>query len=149
MPSDAELVFAAVSRVRNVLFRHANGPIRAAGLTVTQFEVLEALSAYGPLSVGEVSEAIFGTPGNVPVVISNLARDGLVSRRKSESDGRVNIVDLTPGGRERIEALYPRVLASIERDLEPLPKDEKREVVRLLHKVMKAANVEAAPAAER
>lgn len=140
MATEGELVFAVVSRVRNLLFRHANGPIHAAGLTVTQFEVLEALSAHGPLSVGQVSEAIYGTPGNVPVVISNLTRDGLVSRRRSETDGRVSIVELTPAGAERIEALYPQVVASIDRDLEPLSSQEKHEVVHLLRKVMRVAD---------
>lgn len=140
MATDAERLFAAITRVRNVLFRHANGPIRAAGLTLTQFEVLEALSSHGPLSVGQVSEAIFGTPGNVPVVISNLVRDGLASRRRSEEDGRVTIVELTAAGRERIEALYPQVVESLGRDLEPLSREEKSEVMRLLHKVLDAAS---------
>lgn len=140
MATEGELVFAAVSRVRNVLFRHANGPIHAAGLTVTQFEVLEALSAHGPLSVGQIVEAIYGTPGNVPVVVSNLARDGLVLRRRSEADGRVSIVELTEEGQERIEALYPQVVDSLERDLQLLSSKEKHQVVHLLRKVMKAAD---------
>lgn len=135
MATEGEHVFAAVSRVRNVLFRHANGPIREAGLTLTQFEVLEALSYRGPLNVGQIREAIFGTPGNVPVVVSNLERDGLVSRRRSEKDGRVSIVELTDEGRARIEAVYPRVVDSIEADLAPLSESEKAEVTRLLKKV--------------
>lgn len=139
MATDGERVFAVVSRVRNLLFRHANGPIHAADLTVTQFEVLEALSAHGPLSVGQVSEAIFGTPGNVPVVIGNLVRDGLVSRRRSPEDGRVSIVELTPEGRKRIEVVYPQVVESLDRDLEPLAGDEKHEVMHLLRKVLSAA----------
>lgn len=140
MATDAERVFAAVSRMRNVFFRHANVPIRAAGLTVTQFEVLEALSAHGPLSVGEVSHAIFGTPGNVPVVVGNLERNGMVTRRKSETDGRVSIVELTPAGRTCIEGVYPKVVESLERDLAPLDDQERRQVMRLLRKALRAAD---------
>lgn len=142
MATDAERVFAVVSRVRNLLFRHANAPIHAAGLTVTQFEVLEALSAHGPLSVGQVSEAIFGTSGNVPVVISNLARDGLVTRRRSKTDGRVSIVELTSEGASRVEALYPQVVESLGRDLEPLSPEEKTQVMRLLRKVLEASKAQ-------
>lgn len=142
MATDAERVFAAVSRVRNLLFRHANVPIHAAGLTVTQFEVLEALSSHGPLSVGQVSEAIFGTPGNVPVVVSNLVRDGLVTRHRSEKDGRVSIVELTPEGRERVEALYPRVVESLEGDLETLTTEEKAQVMGLLRKVLESSKAQ-------
>lgn len=142
MATDAERVFAAVSRVRNLMFRNANGPVHAAGLTVTQFEVLEALSAHGPLSVGQITDAIFGTPGNVPVVVSNLVRDGLVTRRRSESDGRVRIVELTPEGARRIEALYPQVAESLGRDLEPLSAEEKAEVLRLLRKVLHASQAQ-------
>lgn len=140
MATDAEKVFAAVSRMRNVFFRHANVPIRAAGLTVTQFEVLEALSAHGPLSVGDVSEVIFGTPGNVPVVIGNLERNGMVTRRKSEADGRVSIVELTQEGRACIEGVYPKVVESLERDLEPLDGRERQQIVRLSRKVLHAAD---------
>lgn len=141
MATEAERMFAAVSRVRNLLFRHAGVPVRAAGLTVTQFEVLEAISARGPLSVGEVAEAIFGTPGNVPVVIGNLERAGLVERRRSPDDGRVSIVGLTPEGARRVEGVYPQVVASIERDLAALSPEEVREVRRLLRKVTDAAEV--------
>lgn len=139
MGTDAERLFACVSRVRNLLFRHAGVPVRAAGLTLTQFEVLEALSAHGPLSVGQVERAVFGTPGNVPVVIAHLERDGLVSRSRSPEDGRVCVVALTEEGRARVEALYPEVVASLARDLAPLTPQEQGEVTRLLRKVLKAA----------
>jgi MarR family 2-MHQ and catechol resistance regulon transcriptional repressor len=141
MATEAETVFAMASRVRNIMFRHANGPIRAEGLTVTQFEVLEALSFHGPLSVGQVREAIFGTPGNVPVVVRNLERDGLIVRRRSEKDGRVSILELTPEGKQRVERVYPQVVASIEHDLAPLTAHEKHEVVRAFRKVADAASV--------
>lgn len=148
MATEGEHVFAAVSRTRNLLFRDAGTPIRAHGLTTTQFEVLEALSAHGPLSVGQIVETVFGTPGNIPVVVRNLERAGLVTRRRSQADGRVTIVELTDLGRARIEETYPDVVASIERDLEPLSADEKRQVIRLLHKAYGAAGT-AAEGSER
>lgn len=145
MATDTERLFVVVSRVRNVLFRHAGAPVRQSGLTVTQFEVLEALDAHGPLTVGQVSEAIFGTPGNVPVVINNLARDGLVRRRKSKSDGRVSIVELTPEGAARVAKVYPRVVQSLDADLKVLSPAEKDQVRRLLAKALENPGEKGAP----
>ena len=82
-------------------------------LTFTQFGVLEALHHLGPLSAGELAEKILKSPGNLTLVLSNLERDGLVSRERDRADARRWIVSLTTTGRKRIAALFPRVSAAI------------------------------------
>lgn len=139
MASDDEYVFATIARTRDLLFRHATPAVRSAGLTVSQFEVLEALSSQGPLTVGGIREAVFGTKGTIPLVVKNLERDGLVSRSADPDDGRVSIISLTEEGRRRVETAYPEVVSSIGRDLAPLSEHEKDQLIRMLHKVESAA----------
>lgn len=140
MAADEEYLFAALARVRALLFRHAESVVRARGLTLGQFEVLEALASHGPLSVGAIREAVFGTKGTIPLVVKNLERAGLVRKDPSSTDGRVSIVSLTDEGRQLAERAYPEVVASIRRDLSCLNPEEKDLLLRLLHRIENAAN---------
>lgn len=82
-------------------------------LTLTQFGVLEALYHRGPLCAGAIAEKILKSAGNLTLVLSNLERDGLVSRERDRDDARRWIISLTDTGRERISALFPQVAAAI------------------------------------
>jgi MarR family 2-MHQ and catechol resistance regulon transcriptional repressor len=47
------------------------------------------------------------SPTNLTTVLDNLERDGLVRRTASSGDRRTRPIELTPAGRERIEAALP------------------------------------------
>jgi MarR family 2-MHQ and catechol resistance regulon transcriptional repressor len=85
-------------------------------LTLTQFGVLEALLHRGPLCAGEIAAKLLKSAGNLTLVLSNLERDGLVARQRDRADARRSIVSLTPAGRRRIGALFPRIAAAIARE---------------------------------
>ena len=135
MPCADDYLFAALSRARNRIFRESAAEVRPSGLTLTQFEVLEALDAHGPLSMGGIQATIFGTQGNVPLVARNLERDGLVSLGRSDTDARVHMVSLTEAGRTLVRATYPRVMGAIGRRVSALDDGEKRQLWLLLSKV--------------
>lgn len=94
-------------------------------LTFTQFGVLEALYHLGPLSAGQLAEKILKSPGNLTLVLSNLERDGLVSRTRDRDDARRWIVSLSAAGRKRIAALFPRVAAAITAEFSHLSAAER------------------------
>lgn len=77
------------------------------GLTFGQFMVLEALYHKGPLSVGEVKESILSTAGTIPVIVANMEKAGLLSRKHDEKDRRKSILSLTKKGRDIIREVYP------------------------------------------
>lgn len=85
----------------------------AGELTFTQFGVLEALLHRGPLSAGELAEKILKSAGNLTLVLANLERDGLIVRERDRADARRWIVSLSPAGRKRVSALFPKIAAAI------------------------------------
>ena len=72
--------------------------LAAAGLTMGQFGVLEALHHVGPLAQHELAGKLLRSSGNVSVVIDNLEKAGLVQRKRRPVDRRVVVVSLTPAG---------------------------------------------------
>lgn len=102
-----EKLLISISRIRNMLFRDLENIFRENLLTGTQFSVLEVLLHKGDLSVGEIQKFVLGTNGNIPLVVKNLERDGLVCRRKIETDARVSIVSLTDEGEKLVKKVYP------------------------------------------
>ena len=81
----------------------------AAGLTGSQFGILETLLHLGPLHQCQLAQKHLLSPGNLTLVINNLERDGLVRRRqRAAPDRRYVEVQLTDAGRALITDLFPR-----------------------------------------
>ena len=76
-------------------------------ITVVQFGVLEALHHLGPLSPLVLAEKLLVTPGNVTVVVNNLVKRKLVSRRRQQKDRRCVKVSLTTQGKKLIQRIFP------------------------------------------
>ncbi|MFV0481404.1 MAG: MarR family winged helix-turn-helix transcriptional regulator [Campylobacteraceae bacterium] len=80
--------------------------ITKCGLSMNQFEILEALYHKGDLKIGEITRLIMSTPGNVTVVVKNLSRDGLIEISKDATDKRSQIASITPLGEEKIASMF-------------------------------------------
>lgn len=99
--------YLKLSRAVSAVDAHLQRSLTAAGLTVSQFGVLEALHHLGPLNQRELGRKILKSGGNVTVVVDNLERLGLVRRSRGQADRRQMLVSLTDDGRERIESVFP------------------------------------------
>ena len=106
-----------------------------AGLTVTQFGVLEALYSLGPLNQREIARKILKSSGNITLVIDNLEKRGLVKRERSKEDRRYYAVDLTAAGRKMIGTIFPRHAAKIVEEMKALTAAEQEELSRLCRRV--------------
>ena len=95
-----------------------------AGLTVSQFGVLEALFHVGPLSQAEIAKKILRSTGNITMVIDNLEKRGLVKRERQTDDRRYYIVQLTDKGRKLIKTVFPRHAAKIVEEMKVLSSAE-------------------------
>jgi DNA-binding MarR family transcriptional regulator len=68
--------------------------------TLPRFDLLAALDrSPGGLTPGEVSRRMMVSSGNVTGVATRLEAEGLIERRAHHSDGRAQILSLTPRGR--------------------------------------------------
>jgi len=109
--------------------------IQDAGLTLSQFSVLEALYHKGDLRICEIIEKTLSTGGNMTVVVNNLIKEGLVSRCKDPVDGRASVIKLTDKGHDIIADLFPRHVDNIRSIMEGLEDDEKSSLLALLKKL--------------
>jgi MarR family 2-MHQ and catechol resistance regulon transcriptional repressor len=105
------------------------------GLTVTQFGVLESLHHIGPLCQGELAEKLLRSGGNLTLVVDNLEKAGLVVRERDPADRRFVVVKLTDKGSAFIAEIFPKVAASITREMNRLSSTELLDLGRLCKKV--------------
>ncbi len=94
--------------------------LSSAGLTVSQFGVLEAIYHLGPLSQKELGRKILRSSGNITMVIDNLEKRRLVRRERDTSDRRIFIVHLTVEGQKLICKIFPSHAALITEELSVL-----------------------------
>lgn len=125
----------ALARTVSEENRMTQATLRSYGLTIAQFGVLEALYHLGDLKICEIIEKTLSTSGNMTVVISNLERDGFVSRYTSAEDKRVTMVTLSERGRETIEAVFPIHVDRLFRHFANLDMTEKQQLLSLLKKL--------------
>jgi MarR family 2-MHQ and catechol resistance regulon transcriptional repressor len=89
-------------------------------ITLSQFGVLEALLHRGPLCQSELADKLLKSGGNLTLIVDNLEKAGLVTRERDRNDRRFITVSLTAKGRSFISELFPKVAASITRELSTL-----------------------------
>jgi MarR family 2-MHQ and catechol resistance regulon transcriptional repressor len=106
-----------------------------AGLTVTQFGVLEALHHIGPLCQSELAEKLLRSGGNLTLVVDNLEKAGYVGRERDPADRRFVVVKLTDKGQVFIAALFPKVVANVVREMASLSSTELSDFGRLCKKI--------------
>ena len=111
-------------RAANAARTHAGRHLGDAGLTLTQFAVLEALYHLGPLSLSDIAQKILTTAGNLTMVVGNLEKQGLAHRQTSPEDRRVLIVVLTAKGKALTRRLFPEHAAGITEFMAVLSPDE-------------------------
>src|SRR5579863_1640723 len=75
-----------------------------AGITLpaSHFPVLVALDRLGPLSVGELAEAVGISQPGVSRMLENLQSDGFVASQRLKGDRRLRPIVLTKAGRQLI-----------------------------------------------
>ncbi len=89
----------AVRRARGAQPRSAEGT-----LTLSQYALLEALSARHTARVAELADEAGVTASTATRILDTLQRRGIVSRQRSRQDRRVVAVTLTATGRDLLQA---------------------------------------------
>ena len=94
---------------------YSSAHIRSLDLTPAQFDIVATLGNTSGMSPKELGEKTLITKGTLTGVVDRLADKGLVRRSASPSDGRGQIVQLTPQGEALFAAVFPAHLAYMER----------------------------------
>ena len=116
-----------------------NPRLGEAGLTESQFGVLEALVHRGPLAQCDLAQKILKSSGNVTLVVDNLERRRLVERRRDRGDRRFVTVHLTAEGEALVRRVLPGHVAAIVERLGVLAAGEQEDLARLCRKLGRGA----------
>lgn len=125
------------------LLSHAAGRayrlvVQEAGGTAarTRYGFLAALEEFGPISQAELGRRLGIDPKEVVGALRDLERDALISRAPDRRDPRRNAVDITPAGRRALAQLDAALDAAHRELLAPLSAAERRQLDRLLQRLV-------------
>jgi MarR family 2-MHQ and catechol resistance regulon transcriptional repressor len=136
-PSVAEAVRCSVKLLwaSRAVSRHVEPRLAAAGLTLTQLEVLEAVLHEGPMTHRDLGCKVLTSASNMTYVVDKLALRGLVLRVRAVDDRRLVRGELTTPGRTLIEELLPLHASDIARAIGDLDSADLEQLGGLLRKL--------------
>jgi len=127
--------YVKLRRAVNAVNQLESEPMRDAGLTESQFGVLEALLHLGPLCQRELAAKVLKSAGNITTVVDNLQRRGLVDREREVEDRRVVTVHLTERGETLIRDAFPRVVTTLVGAFSVLTAGEQKQLAALCRRL--------------
>jgi DNA-binding MarR family transcriptional regulator len=105
-------VIGRINRCAVLLQQAEDAPLRRAGLSRAEFDLLGALRRTGhELTPGELARETFSSGAAVTKRLKQLTERGLVERRADARDRRVAHVGLTEAGRDLVDGILPEQLA--------------------------------------
>ena len=126
----------------------ARRSVKATGLCLSDFGVLEALLHKGPLPVGSLGKKVLLSSGSMTAAVDRLERSGFVERASDAADRRARIVYLTEKGRSLIRKMFAEHERDMERLFSRLGKKERNALAVLLRKLGREAGGMAAEGQE-
>jgi MarR family transcriptional regulator, lower aerobic nicotinate degradation pathway regulator len=102
------------------------------------YRLLAALEEWGPVVQAELGRSTSIDPSDVVGVLGDLERRGLVERMTDPSNRRRKIVSITRAGGKQLRALDTVIDDIQERVMAPLSDSERRQLTKLLHKLVDA-----------
>jgi DNA-binding MarR family transcriptional regulator len=100
------------------------------------FVVLTSLAEQGPASQAALGRRLWIDRSDLHAILNDLEDGGLVERVRDETDRRRNVVELTRAGKTALRRLDKRVDGAQDALLAPLGAAERRELRRLLERVV-------------
>lgn len=100
--------------------------------TIARFDFLSALDRHGPLTLGEVSDHLLVSNGNVTQLRTRLSGDGLIETEQDENDRRIQRVRLTKRGESVFKQMAKAHAACVDSLLGELTTADKQALTRLL-----------------
>lgn len=126
----------------NHYLRRYTRQITEVGLRPRQFVVLHFLHESGPATVGQVQEYLYRSPSTASTTISKLAEAGFVTRKRSHTDNRVVIVELTAAGRDAVASIPLGGTLLLRRRLHTLARGRLERIDQALADIMELMEIE-------
>ena len=127
--------YIKLSRAHETVTARINSHLHDYNLTISQFGVIEAIYHLGPMQPTQLAEKILKSGGNLTLVISNLVKQGLVTRQRRPNDRRCIDVHLTSAGQMLIETIMPVHVAGVVTTMNVLTPAEQEQLAQLCRKL--------------
>ena len=111
------------------------------GLTITQCYVLDLLIEEGPLTLNQLAAGIQLDKSTLSRVVDGLERKRAVKRAPNPADGRSILLQATDSGREQYGRVKADIVAENEILLTSFPAGTRRQLVELIARLSRAAQV--------
>jgi DNA-binding MarR family transcriptional regulator len=132
-------VVGRISQLQREVFLAQRATFARHGLDVPSFDVLAALRRAGPpyqLTPTALMRTALVTSGAITQRLDRLEERGLITRERSEADGRAVVVTLTEAGRAALDATLPDHLETERRLLAGLSGDDLDALAGLLRRLL-------------
>lgn len=103
--------------------------------SLTEARVIFELAQASATEVAELRSDLQIDAGYLSRMLARFEADGLVTRQRSNSDGRRQVVQLTTQGRRAFKALDKRSTEEIRALLNPLGEDDQRRLIEAMHAI--------------
>lgn len=132
----AHRALQSLVRAESAVRRRLAAELEREGISAAGFSALVILTtAGGTLELKTLRRRLGWSKANATEVTGTLEARGLVGRRRSASDRRVVLVDLSPSGRAIVERLFPAHSDRVTRAFGALDELEKRTLSELCRKL--------------
>jgi DNA-binding MarR family transcriptional regulator len=125
-------LFRAATAIRNHLERTV---LAQHDLSWTAFVVLWVSWIWEPIETRQIAEEGGFSKATLTGVLSTLEGRGLVTRAKSETDGRLVLVSLTNKGRKMMDTLFPEFNANEKEVAGVVPLAKQKDLADLLRAI--------------
>lgn len=106
-----------------------------AGLTESQFGVLEALYHLGPMSQKDIGAKILKSKGNLTMIVDNLLKSGLILRNQLPADKRYYSIRISPSGEKLVRQIFPEHVKGVVKAMSVLSSNEQIQLAQLCKKL--------------
>lgn len=124
------------------------GEVGSNALTHRQFTVLLAVEQNEGASQTKLVEVTGIDRSTLAELISRLTSTGLLQRRRTKADARVNMVRLSAAGRRKLQAAQPGAHSADRMLLKAIEKDQRKEFVEALKQINKTLSEQESRIAE-
>ncbi|MEX3010764.1 MarR family winged helix-turn-helix transcriptional regulator [Hoeflea sp. TYP-13] len=111
------------------------------GLSVTKMRALAALAAQDGLTVNELTVYAVTEQSTMSRTLDQMARDGLIERKVSESDSRARHISLTEDGWQAYREIWPEMRKAERSMFEGVPAEDYEVLLKVLNHMLENIRV--------
>lgn len=89
-----------LGKMQSTVFGKVEKHLKDLGFNTSEFLIMYAIAAHGPLTIQDIAARISVTSGNMTYTVNKLENRGIVKRVSCPEDKRMTYIDFTDSGRD-------------------------------------------------